>query len=251
MEAMMTDDSHGDSYRFSGLLLAAGSALLFVGTLFYIRLTPELGLPTVAANRVQALSDAVALGPRPMLLAGGFALFGDVLLTAGCLALITRRKLPGSDLEPFGWTLFAIGAAIAILFDSMMAVLLAPLAQLPNAGTFIAFKGWFDMLFAAGNVPYGIGAIAVLWADMRSDAPLLPRALAVFGIAVGIVAVVSGAGYVLGLLVLPSAIGLAVTFGCIVFAAFGVQIARYEGSPTSRPLPARTLAASATAGMRT
>jgi hypothetical protein len=245
----MTDDTHGDSYRLSGLLLAAGAALLFVGTLFYIRLTPELGLPTTAPNRVRALSDAIALGPRPMLLAGGFAFFGDVLLTAACLTLITRRKLAGSDLEPFGWTLFAMGAAIAIVFDSMMAVLLAPLAQLPNAGTFIAFKGWFDMLFAAGNVPYGIGAIAVLWADMRSDAPLLPKALAAFGMAVAIVAVVSGAGYVLGLFVLPSAIGLAVTFGCVVFAVFGVQIARHEGSRVSRTLAA-PLPAPAIAGMR-
>src|SRR5262245_41159467 len=166
----MTDDSprSRDSYALSGALLAAGSILLFIGTLFYIRLTPELGLPTAAGNRMQALADALALGPQAMLLAGGFALFGDVFLTAGCIALMTRRRLAQSDLERAGWTLFAMGAGIAIVFDSMMAVLLAPLARLADPGPFVAFKGWFDLLFASGNVPYGIGAFAVLAADMRS-----------------------------------------------------------------------------------
>src|SRR5689334_2629500 len=122
------------TYRLSGLLLAAGSVVLFVGTLFYIRLTPELGLPATVADRMHALADARALGPQRMALAGGFAFFGDVLLTAACIALLTRRRLSDSDLEPFGWTLVAVGAANAMLFDSLMAVLLAPLARLPDPG---------------------------------------------------------------------------------------------------------------------
>ncbi len=180
--------NHGashETFALSGALMAAGAATLFVGTLFYIRLTPQLGLPALAADRPQALADALALGPRPMALAGGFALFGDFLLAAGCIALAARRRLAGSDLEPFGWTLIAISAATAMIFDSMMAVLLAPLARLADPGLFLACKGWFDFLFAAGNVPFGIGALAVLWADMHAEAPLLPKALASFGLAVG------------------------------------------------------------------
>jgi hypothetical protein len=248
----MADHSTGsdDTYALSGTLLAAGSIVLFIGTLFYIRLTPELGLPTAAANRTQALSDALALGPRPMLLAGGFAFFGDVLLTAGCVALLTRRRLRHSDLEPFGWTLIAMGAAVAMIFDSLMAVVLEPLARLSDPGVFLAFKGWFDLLFASGNVPYGIGAIAVLVADARSEHPLLPKALAAFGIVVGMVAFVSGAGYVGGILVLPAAIGLTVTFGCLVFAILGVQIARRESSRASSARNTANLAASAVAGVR-
>ncbi len=224
--------NHGashETFALSGALMAAGAATLFVGTLFYIRLTPQLGLPALAADRPQALADALALGPRPMALAGGFALFGDFLLAAGCIALAARRRLAGSDLEPFGWTLIAISAATAMIFDSMMAVLLAPLARLADPGLFLACKGWFDFLFAAGNVPFGIGALAVLWADMHAEAPLLPKALASFGLAVGAVALASGAGYVLDVLVVPAAIGLTVTFGCVVFAAYGIQIARHEG----------------------
>src|SRR5262250_2132401 len=122
------------------------------------------------------------------LLAGGLAFFGDVLLAAACFAFVTRRRLAGSDLEPFGWALIAVSAANAMVFDSSMAVLLAPLARLPDPGTFVAFKGWFDFLFAAGNVPFGVGAIAVLWADVRSPAPSLPKAVDVLGMAVAAVA---------------------------------------------------------------
>ena len=239
----MRADSN-DSHAFSAALLAVGAVLLFVGTLFYVRLTPELGLPTAIANRLQARSDALAVGPRAMFLAGGFAFFGDVLLTAASLAVLTRRRLAASDLETAGWTLFAMGAGIAIVFDSMMAVLLAPLAALPDAGTFVAFKGWFDLLFAAGNVPYGLGATAVLVADMRAERPLLPKALAGVGILIGIVAVASGAGYVGGMFVAPAALGLSVTCGCVVFAILGVQMARRESTRPSRA-PTASLAASA------
>jgi len=237
-----------DTYALSGALVAAGSIVLFIGTLFYIRLTLELGLPTAAENRMRALSDALTLGPRPMFLAGVFAFFGDVLLTAGCVALLTRRRLRHSDLEPFGWALVALGAAVAMIFDSMMAVVLEPLARLSDPGVFVAFKGWFDLLFASGNVPYGLGAIVVLATDMRSERPLLPKALAAFGIVVGIVALASGAGYVAGMFILPAAIGLTVTFGCIVFAVLGVQIARRESSRALRARTTPNLAASAVAG---
>jgi hypothetical protein len=241
----MADHERGapDAHALSGVLVAVGAALLFTGTLFYIRLTQDLGLPSAPATYLQALADARALGPRPMFLAGAFAFFGDVFLTAGCIALVTRRRLQRSDLEVFGWTLIAIGAAVAMVFDSMMAVLLAPLAALPDPGVFVAFKGWFDLLFASGNVPYGIGAVAVLVADMRAERPLLPRALAGFGAAVGVVAFASGAGYVAGIVVLPAAIGLSVTFGCVVFAVLGVQIARREGARALRSSPSLTASA--------
>ena len=46
--------------------------------------------------------------------------------------------------------------------------------------------------------------------------------------AVGAAAAASGLGYAIGLVQLPLAIGLTVTFGCVVVAALGVQIARSE-----------------------
>ena len=90
----------------------------------------------------------------------------------------------------------------------------------------MAVKSWFDFLFAAGNVPYGLGFIAVLWADIGHSEPLLPRAVSYVGIVVGAAAVISGLGAALGVLHLPLVIGLSVTFGCVILASIGLKIAR-------------------------
>ncbi len=214
------------SEAFSGALLAAGAAALFVGTLFYARLTPELGLPAPPAGRSQALADALSLGSQKLWLAGGWAFLGDCLLLAACIVLASRPARGGSDLDSVGWALAAVSAALAMVFDSMTAALFWPLAHNPDPGPFLALKAWFDFLFAAADVPFGLGLIAVLWADARSGAPLLPKLLSYFGTAVGAAAAVSGLGYVTDLVRLPLVIGLTVTFGCVVLAALGVQIAR-------------------------
>jgi hypothetical protein len=210
---------------FSGMLLAAGAAALFVGTLFYARLTPELGLPAWPAERTQALADALKLGPQPLALAGGFAFLGDCLLLAACIALASRGGRE-SGLDKVGWALMAVSVALAMVFDSMTAALFFPLAHGADPAPFLAVKAWFDFLFAAGNVPYGLGFIAVLCADLGRSEPLLPRVLAYVGIAIGAAAAISGFGYALGVLHLPLVIGLTVTFGCVILAALGVQIAR-------------------------
>ena len=49
----------------SGALLASGAAALFVGTLFYARLTPELGLPALPAERMQAWPTRSGSGRKP------------------------------------------------------------------------------------------------------------------------------------------------------------------------------------------
>jgi hypothetical protein len=208
----------------SGALLAAGAAALFVGTLFYARLTPELGLPALPSERTQALADALKLGPQLLALAGGFAFLGDCLLLAACIALASRRRV--SDLDAIGWALMAVSVALAMVFDSMTAALFWPLAHVADSALFVAIKSWFDFLFAAGNVPYGLGFIAVLCADISRSEPLLPRLVSYGGIVIGAAAAVSGLGAALGILHLPLVIGLSVTFGCVILAALGLKIAR-------------------------
>jgi hypothetical protein len=205
--------------------LASGAAALFVGTLFYARLTPELGLPALPPERTQALADALKLGPQPLALAGGFAFLGDCLLLAACIALASRSPRL-SNLDTAGWALIAVSVALATMFDSMTAALFFPLAHGADPALFVAVKSWFDFLFAAGNVPYGLGFIAVLCADLRRSEPLLPRLVSYVGIAIGAAAAISGLGAALGMLHLPLVIGLSVTFGCVILAALGVQIAR-------------------------
>ena len=209
----------------SGALLTAGAAALFVGTLFYARLTPELGLPALPAERTQALADALGLGPQALALAGGFAFLGDCLLLAACIALASRHRRAG-DLDAVGWALMAVSVVLAMVFNSMTAALFWPLSHAADSAMFVAIKSWFDFLFAAGNVPYGLGFIAVLCADMRRNAPLLPRAVSYAGIAIGAAAAISGLGSVLGVLHLPLVIGLSVTLGCVILAALGLKIAR-------------------------
>jgi hypothetical protein len=108
----------------------------------------------------------------------------------------------------------------------MTAALFWPLAHASDAAPFLAFKAWFDFLFAAGNVPYGLGFIAVLRADARRGEPLLPRPLSFVGLAIGAAAAISGLGYSTDVLHMPLVIGLSVTFGCLVLAVLGVRILR-------------------------
>jgi hypothetical protein len=222
--AVTARGSHASGDVFSGALLASGAAALLVGTLFYARLTPELGLPALPAERTQALADALSLGPQPLALAGGFAFLGDCLLLAACIALAARTG--PSKLDSAGWALMAVSVALAMVFDSMTAALLFPLAHASDSAPFVAVKSWFDFLFAAGDVPYGLGFIAVLCADLRRSEPLLPRAVSYVGIAVGVAAAISGLGAALGVLHLPLVIGLSVTFGCVILTALGLKIAR-------------------------
>jgi hypothetical protein len=221
--------AHPSGDVVSGMLLASGAAALFVGTLFYARLPPELGLPALPAERMQALADALELGPQPLAFAGGFAFLGDCLLLAACVVLASRGRRTG-DLESAGWALMAVSVTLAMVFDSMNAALFYPLAHGADSTPFLAIKSWFDFLFAAGNVPYGLGLIAVLYADRARNAPLLPRAVAYVGIAVGAAAALSGLGATLGVLHRPLVIGLSVTLGCVILAALGLKIAR--GGPT-------------------
>ena|SRR5579863_2055351 len=87
MTAVATDTARtpatSQSQVASAALFLIGAAALFVGTLFYARLTPELGLPALSSERTQALADALKLGPQPLAFAGGFAFLGDCLLLAG------------------------------------------------------------------------------------------------------------------------------------------------------------------------
>jgi hypothetical protein len=210
---------------FSGLLLAAGSVALFVGTLFYARLTPQLGLPALPGEREQAFADALSAGAQKLALAGGWAFLGDCLMLAASIALVRRRD-QGSDLEAAGWALIGVSAAIAMMFDPMMASLFWPLAHGSEPAPFLAVKSWFDLLFAAADVSFGLGCFAVLWADARSGAPLLVAPLRYCGAVVCVAAAVSGLGEITGLLHWPLVIGLTVSFGCVVLAALGVRIAR-------------------------
>lgn len=91
---------------------------------------------------------------------------------------------------------------------------------------FAAFKSWFDVQFAAGNIPFGIGATAVFVADARSREPTLPPIVDYVGALASILALIGGLGYLLGLIVSGILTGGMLVPAALVLGALGVQIAR-------------------------
>lgn len=130
--------------------------------------------------------------------AGRVTFVGDMLVAAGALALLSRRKLERGDLERVGWSLIFVSFLPAFVFDSLFGTALPQLA-LKEPPAFYAFKSWYDFQFAAGNIPFGIGGAAVFFADARSVKPLLPKAVDYTAIGVCSLAAVGGLGYVLRL----------------------------------------------------
>jgi len=181
-------------FRWSGTLLAVGCAVLFVGELIYVTLGPTLGLPSSQASYTDALNTALRLEPT-MHWAGSVSCVGDAAILAACISLARRQKVPAyGDLERVSWLLVGVGFAIAIVFDSLMGTVLGPLAQSDQRDLFRAFKGWFDFLFAIGNV-FVIGAVTLFWIDAKSRASLLPKRVDYTLVLASILAAAAGLGW--------------------------------------------------------
>ena len=214
-------------FRWAGMLLVFGCAVLFVGELRYLFLGPTLGLPSNPSSYGDAMKLAVSQGPN-MQLAGDVSCVGDALIFAACLALARRRTMPAyADLESVSWLLLGVGFAIAIVFDSLMGNVLGPVARTQQTELFKAFKGWFDFLFAAGNI-FVIGAVTIFWIDAMETRRLLPRAGDYAFAVISLLAVATGIGYIFGLPVPAQLIGGSVVVLTVGLGIFGVQIARRE-----------------------
>jgi len=89
------------------------------------------------------------------------------------------------------------------------------------------FKGWFDFLFAVGNV-FVIGAVSLFWIDAKSSAPLLPKVVDYAFVLISFLAAAAGLAYVLGLSVVPFLIGGTIILTTVGLGILGAQIARRE-----------------------
>jgi hypothetical protein len=206
------------------MLLAAGCVVFVAGIVLYVLLPRELGAPADEALYRDALREATTLA-RGMERAGRVIYIGDLLIAAAALALLPRRRHTTSDIERVGWSLIFVSFVPAIVFDSLFASALPRLApSAPDA--FIAFKAWFDLQFAAGNIPFGIGAIAVFLADARATEPTLPGIVDYLAAIVCALALIGGLGFVIGLFANPTLTGGTLGFAALAFGALGVQIAR-------------------------
>lgn len=224
----MTQAANQPRYPYAAGLVGVGSLLLFVGCVIYALFGKVLGVPVGAHAHPEALQDALRVGAPAMSAAGRFAFIGDLLITAGAIGLVSRRRAAGRDLESAAWGLVAASTVAAVVFDSLFAVILHPLAVAGERQLFFIFKAWFDLLFAMSMVPFGLGGVVLFGLDARSADPLLPRWIAWAGILLSAGALAGGLGFGLGVLFLPVTTGTAITFGTLPFAALGIQLARRE-----------------------
>jgi hypothetical protein len=173
------------------------------------------------------MTAALRLEPL-MRWAGCVSCVGDAAIFAACIALSRRQKMPAyGDLERVAWLLIGVGFVLAIVFDSLMGTVLGPVASSHQADLFRAFKGWFDFLFAIGNV-FVIGGVLIFWIDSQSSAPLLPKPVDYVIIAIGILTAAGGLLYVFGLPVPPLFIGGTVILATVALGILGIQIGRRE-----------------------
>jgi hypothetical protein len=214
------------TFRLGGMLLTFGSAVFIVGVVRYALLPPELAIPAAESSYPQVLQEAAQLGAG-MALAGRVIFFGDVLIAAAALSLMSRRRYERSDLERVGWALIFASFIPAFVFDSLMGSALPNLA-INAPAAFPAFKAWYDFQFAAGNVPFGLGGVAIFYADLHSPGPLLPHFVDYLAIAASGLIFLGGVGYVLGLFVGWQLNGPLLLPAALALAALGIQIARTE-----------------------
>ena len=211
-------------FRAAGALLAVGCVVFVIGVALYVLLPRELGAPADAAAYVDAQREATNLGSE-MQRAGRVIFLGDLLIAASALALLPRRRQPASDIERVGWALIFVSFVPAFVFDSLFGSALPLLAAAPS-DVFAAFKAWFDLQFAMGNIPFGVGATAVFVADARSAQSTLPAVIDYLGVLFCAMALIGGLGFVLGVFVNPTLTGGALAPAALVFGVLGLQIAR-------------------------
>ena len=202
-----------------------GRGGLFVGTLFYARLTPELGLPALPAERTQALADALKLGPQAAGPRRRLRLPRRLPVARGVRRLGFETSPPG-DLDAVGWALMAVSVALAMVFDSMTAALFLPLGARRRLRAVRRGQIVVRLSVRRRQRPLWLGLHRC---PVRGHPPRRPAAAAgvsYVGIVIGAAAAISGLGAALGVLHLPLVIGLSVTFGCVILAALGLKIAR-------------------------
>jgi hypothetical protein len=217
--------THGISWQtvsaLAGVLLAVGSAFFIVGVALYALLPPELGPPAAEASYADALQEA-SRQAAGMARAGRITFIGDLLVAAAALVLVSRRGSDDSGLAHVGWSLILVSFLPALVFDSLMGTALPSLVA-GSPGSFSAFKSWYDFQFASGT---SRSASVAPRSSSPTRGPLLPRVVDYGAVAVAVLALVGGVGYVLGLFVGWQFNGPPLLLAGIALGALGIQIAR-------------------------
>ncbi|MBE3559686.1 MAG: hypothetical protein IMW89_10725 [Ktedonobacteraceae bacterium] len=210
---------------WGGLWVAIGAFGVVITSVLYA-ISPALAVLPIANVPLAEARQAAVAGQQWMLAAGSVGLFADVALATGAFLLMVYRRPGGSGSETPGWAWLAITNLIFVVVDALVSQVLAPVAASGGPeGAFSGFKHLSDILFIIGTITFGIGSISVLWSEVRSGSPVVPRVIGFIGIAVGGVGLVSALSYFAGIN-LAQFIGGTIGAGSLIFTIVGIQIAR-------------------------
>lgn len=220
------DDTQASMAVFWGGLWVAIGAFGVVITSVLYAIAPALAVLPMTNVLISVVRQASIVGQPWMAAAGDVGIFSDVAFATGALVLLVHRRSNGSGLEASGWAWLAVTNLIFVVVDALVSHVLGPVALLGGPeDAFSGFKHLFDVLFVLGTVTFGIGSITLLWSEVRTGSPVMPRGISCIGIVIGAVGLVSAASYFVGIN-LALLIGVAIGAGSLIFTVVGIGIVR-------------------------
>ena len=140
----------------SALGITIGAAGVVATSLFYLLSPPETVLPFVPLDLVKATLGA-ARGAATLHIAGLFGIISDAIFGSAAMVFAARAALgKGAGGEALGWMLLGVGTLVFISVDTILGFVLPALAA-ASVAAFLGFKIFADVLFALGEVTFGLG----------------------------------------------------------------------------------------------
>jgi hypothetical protein len=151
--------------KLAARLFGAGSIGLLFTCIFYVLAGPLAALPGGATSTAAAIA-ATRSAAGWMRAAGLFGMPSDVLLAVGAFLFAAHGCHRKTELALAGWITFGIAAALFIVVDAMVSMVLPVAAS--SDSSYAGTRALFDVLFTIGSWTAGAGALAVAW--RRTDA---------------------------------------------------------------------------------
>ncbi len=206
--------------------ITIGAAGVAATSLFYLLSPPETVLPFVPLDLVKATLGA-ARGAATLHIAGLFGIISDVIFGSAAMVFAARAAfIKGAGGEALGWMLLGVGTLVFISVDTILGFVLPALAAASVApvAAFLGFKTFADVLFALGEVTFGLGAALLLMPYILDRTQGMGRAAwpaLIFGFA----SLLAGLG-TLAKVDLHDLVGLAVSGSALAFVFIGLNLTR-------------------------
>nr|WP_316638778.1 hypothetical protein [uncultured Roseateles sp.] len=204
-------------------LLGLGAAGLMATCLFYVLAGPVAALPGGAASPAQAIA-ATPVAAGWMRAAGLTGMASDILLAVAALLLAAHEFRRGQARLLAGWLALALAAALFVIVDAMVALVL-PVAAVQAGGeaAYAGLRALFDVLFAIGTVAAAGGALALGWRLNGQRRPVLAWGLRLAG---GLGLLASGSHLLGG----PGAALIGPGIALLALSSLGLALAGPNGS---------------------